>query len=297
MLSQPHIGEVLLCVGPSSDNTLQVAQRLVASDERVHLIDNADGGIPQALNHGLAHSQGEILMRVDAHSFVPDGYVENALETLEATGAANVGAVQLPTGHTTVERGIAAAMRSRIGSGGAAYRVGVQRQQVDTAFLGFFRTAALREIDGWDERFARNEDAELNARLAQAGHEIWLDPRLRVDYRPRPSLRALATQYWHYGIWRLCMVRKHPRSLKLRQLAAPLIVIALVLSVALALAGRTRALIVAIAYLLAVVAAAVLGNGSFRERVVMVGALITMHLCWGAAFLWSAFRSLFAPNL
>lgn len=292
-LMHDDVSEVILCVGPSADDTHGVAQSLTEQDVRVVLVENEDGGIPQALNQGLARAQGELLMRVDAHSFVPSGYVRQALSTIEATGAANVGAVQNPVGQTTVERGVAAAMASRFGSGGAAYRIGSELRQVDTAFLGFFRTAALRQIGGWDEHFARNEDAELNARLIKAGHEVWLDPLLQVEYRPRSSLLALAKQYWQYGIWRLRMVRKHPSFLRPRQLAAPIVVTALAASLLAITRWGAWALLVPALYLATVLAVALQMRVSAAERVVAAAALVTMHVSWGSAFLVSAVQSAF----
>lgn len=290
-LAQHDVEQVLLCVGPSEDDSLGVARRL-AHDDRVEVIVNDHGGIPQALNLGLAGATGERLLRLDAHSVLPDTYLADAAETAVATGAANVGAVQRPVGKTLVERGIAAAMASRFGSGGAAYREGTERKPVDTAFLGFFDTAVLRSLGGWDERFARNEDAELNIRLAAAGHEVWLDPRLVVDYRPRDSLRKLADQYFHYGWWRLRTIRQHPSSLSPRQLAAPVIVISVSGSLVVAVAATPAAAIVPVSYLAAVAASAGAGPGSVPERLVTAVALPTMHFSWAIGFLASAVRSL-----
>ena len=88
-------------------------------------------------------------VRVDARSQLPSDYIRNALETMSETGAGNVGAIQHPVGSTSTERGIAAAMCSRLGSGGAQYRHGQQRIEVETAYLGVFRRSALEEVGGW----------------------------------------------------------------------------------------------------------------------------------------------------
>ncbi|MEM7095199.1 MAG: glycosyltransferase [Actinomycetota bacterium] len=293
VLAQPHVFEVLLCVGPSHDGSEDVAARLAGQHEPVRVLENEHGGIPQALNLGLGAASGAILLRLDAHSVLPADYVENALETYEAEYAANVGAVQRPVGQTRTERAIAAAMGGRAGSGGAAYREGSERRVVDTAFLGFFDIAVLRSIGGWDERFARNEDAELNIRISEAGHHVWLDPRLVVDYRPRDSLRALANQYWHYGWWRLQTIRAHPRSLKLRQLAAPVIVIVLAAGIVLAALVSPWWLLIPGAYISAVLAAGLASAGPIGQRLVTGAALVTMHLSWGTNFLRSALASLF----
>lgn len=291
-LDQAHVGEVLLCVGPSSDDTLAVAEELAAGHGRVRVLLNEHGGIPQALNLGLGNARGRYLLRLDAHSVLPPGYAHAALDAATVLGCANVGAVQMPVGETHVERAIAAAMRHRFGSGGAAYRGGSQRRVVDTAFLGFYDVEALRGLGGWDERFDRNEDAELNLRLAAAGHEVWLDPALVVAYRPRGSLRALARQYFDYGTWRFRTVRKHPGSLRLRQMAAPLIVVALAGSVVAAWV-RPLALGVPAAYAASVMVVGLGSEGPASQRLLTAAALPTMHLSWGSGFLLSAVRSPF----
>lgn len=289
---QPSVHEIVLCVGPSRDDSLQVARQLGLDDGRVVVVENEHGGIPQALNLGLRAATGERLLRLDAHSVLPPDYVENAIETQGATGAANVGAVQRPVGKTLVERAIAAAMSSRAGSGGADYRASEMSKPVDTAFLGFFDIEALRSIGGWDEDFARNEDAELNLRLAAAGHQVWLDPRLVVEYRPRASLRKLASQYFHYGWWRLRTIRKHPGSARMRQMAAPVIVLG-VAGAAVGLTITTWALVVPGAYVCAVLVAGLATDGSLIQRLLTGAALGTMHMSWGTGFLLSAARSLF----
>jgi glycosyltransferase involved in cell wall biosynthesis len=294
LLTQRGVSEIVLCVGPSHDGSLNVAETLATEHPNVQVLSNEHGGIPQALNLGLAQITGEILLRLDAHSVLPSDYAANALETMETKGATNVGAVQNPVGHTLVERAIAAAMGGRAGSGGADYRHGGgEPRKVDTAFLGFFNVAALRSLGGWDEAFSRNEDAELNARLAKAGYEIWLDPRLVVDYRPRPTLRSLAKQYFRYGPGRLQTIRKHPETLKLRQFAAPVIVVGLVAGTVLAITGSAWFWALPAVYAIGVLTAGLASEGPIPQRLVTAGALATMHVSWGAGFLLSAARSLF----
>lgn len=221
---------------------------------------------------------------------LPAGYRARALASLEATGAANVGAIQKPVGLTAAERGIAAAMRSLLGSGGAAYRSGGELRRVDTAFLGVYRVDALRAVGGWDEAFERNEDAELNFRLNQADHQVWLDPQLVVEYRPRSSLRALASQYFHYGWWRRRTMAKHPQSISWRQLAAPGLFVGLASSAVVGALIWPVAYAVPAAYVASCAATAVAAGGSVRERAFTAAALPTMHLSWALGFFVSVKR-------
>ncbi|OSC50773.1 glycosyl transferase family 2, partial [Streptomyces sp. 4F] len=64
-------------------------------------------------------------------------------------------------------------------------------------------------------------------RIREAGGLIWFSPELRVSYRPRPSVRALAKQYKDYGRWRHVVARYHAGSINLRYLAPPTAVCAI----------------------------------------------------------------------
>src|SRR5260370_25992320 len=65
------------------------------------------------------------------------------------------------------------------------------------------------------------EDWDLNYRIRARGGRIWFTPDLRVTYRPRASIRTLASQYFHYGRWRRVIVREHPETASFRYLAPP----------------------------------------------------------------------------
>jgi succinoglycan biosynthesis protein ExoA len=145
-----------------------------------------------------------------------------------------------PTADKGFARAVALAMGSPAGSGGAAYRTGTQRGPADTVYLGVFRREALEHVGGYDEQFVRNQDAELNERLRAHGYVVWFEPALEVAYRPRGSVRALARQYAAYGRWRRATARRHPGSLRPRQLAAPALVIALVVLGLVSVVPRAR---------------------------------------------------------
>lgn len=283
--------EVLICVGPSQDDTERVARELEAMHDIVAVLENRAGGISEALNLGLDSASGDVLVRVDARCRLAPDHVARALAVLFETGAANVGAVQAPVGHTLLQRAIARALQHRLGSGGAAYRVGAERKRVDTAFLGVFRTDVLREVGGWDVTFRRNEDAELNQRLRSAGHDVWLEPGLRVGYEPRSTLRGLARQFFDYGWWRRRMIARHG-VVAVRQLVPPMVVVAIGGSVVLALSTTPYFLVVPLGYLALLVVASVVDRAELTrfERALLPLAWATMHLAWGTGFLASLMR-------
>lgn len=283
--------EVVIAVGPSTDRTLEVATGLREADPRVTVVANPSGTTPAALNAAIAASRGPVVVRLDAHAVLPTDYVQVAFDTLHRTGAGNVGGRQVPVGASGVQAAVAAAMRSPVGAGGAAYRTGRRAGPVDTVYLGVFRRDALEQVGGFDEDLLRNQDYELNVRLRAAGWEVWFEPGLEVAYAPRASLRSLARQYAQYGQWKRVVLRRHPTSVRLRQLASPLLVVALtVLAGVGPLAGWTPLLGLVAAYLAVVCGGALLVD--LRRWPLVAAALITMHLAWGVGFLlgWGSSR-------
>ncbi len=286
-LSQDWDGalEVVVAVGPSHDATRRIADRL-AADARVRVVDNASGSTSAGLNAAIAASSGEVVARLDAHAVLPPGYLRRAVQVLEQTGAVNVGGVQDPVGSTPFEQAVSAAMTSRLGTGGAAFRHSGSAGPVDTVYLGVFRRSALEAVGGFDPHLLRNQDYELNVRLREAGGTVWFDPSLRVAYRPRGSVRALARQYYDYGRWKREVLRRHPGSLKLRQAVPPVALVGNVLGLALGMRWRPALALPALygAAVLAESARCGCGLPAAAQARVPV-TFPVMHAAWGAGFL------------
>ena len=98
----------------------------------------------------------------------------------------------------------------------------------------------LRRSGLFDESLLRNQDYELNHRIAAGGGLVYFDPELRVTYQPRDSWTGLWRQYWQYGAWKRVVARRHPESVRLRQLIPVAFVVGLGVSAGLALAGHRR---------------------------------------------------------
>ncbi|MEO3886258.1 glycosyltransferase family 2 protein [Nonomuraea sp. B5E05] len=290
VLAQSYPGEieVVLAVGPSQDRTQEVAEAIAAADPRVTVVPNPTGRTPNALNAAIAASRNGIIARVDGHAMLPSDYLRVAVETLAETGADNVGGVMAAEGVTPFEQAVACAMTSKIGVGSAAFHVGGTAGPADTVYLGVFRRSALDRVGGYDEHFQRAQDWEMNHRIRQSGGLVWFQPRMRVSYRPRPNVKALARQYFHYGRWRRVVARTHEGTINLRYLAPPGAVLAMLLALV-ASPFFPLALVVPGGYALAIVAGSALtGSGlpaAAKLRLPIVYA--TMHCSWGWGFLTS----------
>ena len=274
---------IYMAVGPSDDGTEDVAAQLAAADTTLSILANPTGTTPRALNLAIDAGTSPVVVRVDGHSQLSDGYITRAVETLRRTGAANVGGMQVPLPTTSFESAVAAATTSVLGTGGASYRTGGVEASVDTVYLGVFDRAAIEAVGLFDESLIRNQDYELNIRLRNVGCDVVFDPELSVGYRPRPSWSALAQQYLEYGTWKAVVLHKHPGSLRVRQL----IPAAATAVIAVSLLGSLRKpplVLVPVAYL-GVLFGSVSGSALSRARIASV--LATTHLAWGVGLLRS----------
>ena len=293
VLGQDYAGpiEVVLALGPSTDRTDEVADELAAADPRVRLVRNPSGRTPDGLNAAIGASTGKVVVRVDGHAELPDNYVRVAVAELLRVGADNVGGVMDAQGTTDFERAVASAMRSPLGVGASRFHTGGVAGDADTVYLGVFQRAALDRVGGYDPHFSRAQDWEMNHSIRETGGKVWFTPELRVTYRPRATVRALATQYFHYGRWRRVVSRYHEGTINHRYLAPPTMVVVTTAATALGFVWAP-AWAVPLTYAAAVTAGgmAITKGESVRTRAAAPLVLATMHWSWGIGFLTSPRR-------
>jgi glycosyltransferase involved in cell wall biosynthesis len=289
ILSQDYRGEfeVVLAVGPSKDRTQEIADQLHSEDKRVIVVANPSGRTAAGLNAALNASQGSIVVRVDGHAQIPQNYISLAVEILDATGAVNVGGLMAAEGVTTFEKSVAGAMRSPLGVGASRFHTGGEAGEVDTVYLGIFKKDALLAIGGFDERFTRAQDWELNFRLRSSGGKVYFDPRLHVTYRPRSTVAALAKQYFEYGRWRRVVSRRHKGTINYRYLAPPVALAGFLFSIVLGGLLHSIFFIPAAIYLLFVAGASIAIARSVAQYIYLLAIIPTMHFAWGAGFITS----------
>lgn len=289
ILSQDYLGkfQVILALGPSRDSTNEIARSLAAEDARVILVENPSGRTAAGLNIALNASTQDVIVRVDAHAEIPTNYLQLVVEILRESGAVNVGGIMAAEGVTFFENAVAAAMCSPFGVGGSRFHTGGKAGYVDTVYLGAFIRQAVVDTGGFDERFIRAQDWELNYRLRENGGKIFFDPRLQVTYRPRSNFRKLAKQYYEYGRWRRVIARKYPQTINYRYLAPPLALVGTVLSLVAGSILDPSLYLPAATYLTFIAVTPLFISKNLAHYPVLVFILPTMHFSWGLGFLTS----------
>lgn len=291
--------EVLVVDGLSDDRSREIVEEFSQAYPFIRLLDNPHRIVPTAMNIGIKEARGEIIIRVDGHCRLASDYVSQCVRYLEETGVACVGGAIESIGQTPMAQAISLAMSSPFGVGDAYFRCGTQKERyVDTLAFGAYRRQVFDQVGLFDEELVRNQDYELNYRLRKAGGKILLTPAIKSRYYTRSSLGKLWSQYFQYGFWKMQMLRKHPRSVRIRQLVPPLFVLALLLSGALSVISSFAAWMFALitaSYLSLSLAFSlfIAARRGWRYFPVLPLIFACLHLSWGLGFLYSLARLAF----
>jgi glycosyltransferase involved in cell wall biosynthesis len=298
--------ELIISDGMSTDHTRDViaAFQKEHADLAVRVVQNSARTIPSGLNQAIRESSGGIIIRLDAHSMPIPEYVERCVAAHEAGKGDNVGGVwEICAGADTwVAKSISFAAAHPLGVGDAMYRLNAKAGAVDTVPFGSFRRTLIDKIGAFDEMLLSNEDYEFNVRVRESGGTVWLDPSIRSVYFSRSTFGKLAAQYWRYGFWKFKMLKRYPHTLRWRQALPPLFVLILFILIVLSLfTGFARYFLAAqVAVYFFVLALAGMrlairkNTGSLLFGLPL--AISTMHMAWGAGFLWSGISNPFKKH-
>jgi succinoglycan biosynthesis protein ExoA len=279
---------IVVADGGSRDGSAAIVEAMAASDPRFALLHNPKRIQSAAVNLAAERfgAGAEYLIRVDAHAGYPEDYFSKLVEACESSDADSVTVAMIAKSHGggCFQVAAAAAQNSKLGTGGSAHRAAGGRRWVDHGHHALFKLETFKRVGGYDESFSHNEDAELDARLTDAGGRILLAADIVIDYYPRSAARALARQYFKFGQGRARTIAVRRKVPKLRQLA-PLGVAPAVLIVALAPLTPWAVLPAAAWLVLCLGFGALLGLKERRWCAALAGVpAAIMHLAWSAGF-------------
>ena len=299
--------EILVADGLSDDGTRDVLRQYGARNPSVRMIDNPGRIVSTGLNAAIEAAQGDVIIRMDAHTIYGQSYIRECVTVLDESGADNAGGPWVAEGRGIAGQAIAAAFRSSFCTGGGKAHDPDYEGEVDTVYLGCWRRSVFGKIGLFDPSLVRNQDDELNFRLRRLGGRIWQSPRIKSSYTPRGSLAALFRQYLQYGFWKVAVMRKHHGLASWRHAVPALFVTSILIGLALVgltgwlrmptLAGIFGTALAAelVLYALACCAAAArfIGRLEIRALLLLPAVMSIYHIAYGLGFLaglWKLFR-------
>ena len=210
LLVQPEYGVTLSFIdGASFDGTTEVLCSWIEETcEEVDavLVLNEERYVAAGLNKVISASNHDVVVRMDVHAVYPPQYLALLCSfLLQNDHVGNVGCrvETLPNGTSITAHTIAAVCGHRYGVGSSFRSVkGDEVVYVDTVPFGCWRRKVFDEIGLFDERMLRNQDDELNWRLAKHGYQLALVPDITVSYFARANLRSHIKMFYQYGLFK-----------------------------------------------------------------------------------------------
>ncbi|MBM4334545.1 MAG: glycosyltransferase family 2 protein [Deltaproteobacteria bacterium] len=283
--------EVLIADGMSDDGTRAILDEFAGGNPGLRVVSNPGRIVSCGLNAAIREASGDVIVRMDAHTTYASDYVRSCLETLERTGADNVGGPWRASGESRLQSAIALVSHSPFATGGARSHRLEHEGEVDTVYLGCWRKEVFERVGLFDEELVRNQDDELNLRITRSGGRIWQSPTIRSCYYPRSSLASLFAQYKQYGYWKVRVIQKHKLPASIRHLVPGGFVLTLLGLAVLGLFWSPALVLLALAigaYAVADLAASVHTcwmAGSFRYLAVLPIVFAAYHFGYGYGFL------------
>lgn len=296
--------EIIVVDGASTDRTVAILHEIaltLPANRSLKVLTNPLRSIPLSLNMACRQASYDIIVRTDAHTYVPDNYVALTVRTLEQIGYHGIAGGRitiLPGDDTCLAQAIALAVSHRLGVGNAAYRTldatVTEPLDADTVPFGAFTKRLWEELGGYDEALLFDEDYDLNYRARKHGLRVVLNPQIELKYFARKDLNLLWQQYYRYGFWAFRFCRKHNVIPNIRRFIPAAFVLGLMALIILGLAWSFIPLgLYLLAYLLPITAVSL--NEAYKKKSLpfafcLAPVFPVLHLSYGFGSLFSCLK-------
>lgn len=239
----PHsLIEVILVDSNSTDNTKKVFKKFQEYNKdfkRIVILDNPKKTLPCGWNVALKKVKGDLILRVDAHSYFPNDFILNNVKEIEK-GEDIVGGHLISVcddSKSSWQRMLLITVKSLFGSGIAKFRRQETREYVDTLAHAMYRKKVFDKVGMYNENLARTEDNEMHYRMREAGFKFLLSPNI-VSYQiVRSSLKGMIKQKYNNGKWIGITMHYSPKCFSLYHFVPLVFVLALFISMVFLLIG------------------------------------------------------------
>ena len=238
----PHeLIEIILVDGCSIDGTKEIMEKFAlenCSFGGIQILNNPGKTLPCGWNIALKAVSGDAIVRVDAHCFISDDFIElNVCNIEKGENICGGKVVSIPAENTAWSIVVNEAENSMFGGSFATFRHAETVRYVDTAAFAMYRKCVFDNVGYYNEILTRTEDNEMHYRIRRAGYKFYYDPQI-VSYRKtRPSFGKLLKQKYLNGYWIGRTLGIEPRCISIYHFVPLAFVIAIILTLCLSLSG------------------------------------------------------------
>ena len=282
--------EVLFVDGGSTDRTRAIVAECSQKAPFIRLLDNPNKIVPFAMNIGIAEAKGDVIMRIDAHTFYEPNYCSAIVSRLKELDAENCGCVCKTDvlNKTPKTLAIREVLSNKFGVGNSAFRTGIDGvKEVDTVPFGCWPKRVFEKYGLYNTKLVRNQDIELSKRIINGGGKIYIIPDTFCTYMARETFSALAKNNFGNGKWNILTVyyTQNMKSLSLRHFIPLLFVLGLIVPTLVGLFWHPAlwlSVFVMVMYLLALgTVSAKLATQKHLNFFYLLWSFITLHCSYG----------------
>lgn len=202
----PHeLIEIILVDGMSTDNTKKIMMDFKEKTTdflRIVIKDNPKKTLPCGWNVALKESTGDLIIRIDAHSTIPNDFISKNVKCIKS-GEKICGGYRpnIIDDETPWKKTLLMAETSMFGSSIAPYRRNTGNSYVKSVFHGAYSKEVFEKVGYYNEILARTEDNEMHYRMRKAGYKICFNPDIISYQHTRNSLSKMLKQKYLNGYW------------------------------------------------------------------------------------------------
>lgn len=194
--------EILIVDGQSEDDSVEVAQRLLADTGLTYrILPNPGRILSTGWNVALANARNEVILRVDVHATIARDFILRNVQA-HLRGEMISGGPIISIAADGSSGLLLAVEKSRFGAGIADFRNPKEKPfYADTIGYGAYRRDVFAAAGGYHEHLVRNQDNEIHYRMSRAGFRFYFDPAITSTHFVRPTWSAFFRQKFLNGYW------------------------------------------------------------------------------------------------
>lgn len=196
--------EVIFVDSMSTDRSREIMDEFIRENDFWRVIGRKNPKVIQASgwNTALDCVDGDIIIRLDAHAYLPEDFVERNVKCIEEGHEICGGKVKNQIANESAWSAIInVAENSMFGGSVAAFRHKDTVGYVPTLAFAAYKREVFETVGRFNENLLRTEDNEMHYRMRQAGYRLFYNPEILSFRETRPTLRKLLHQKYMNGYW------------------------------------------------------------------------------------------------
>lgn len=232
--------EVILVDSNSTDKTRDIMENFKEYNNRefsrVCILENIKKTLPCGWNIALENCTGEIILRVDAHTSIPNDFIEKNVECIKSGENICGGrVVSIADSDNKFQQTLLIAENSALGGGIAKFRRSNKKEYVSTLAFASYKKTVFDRVGRYNEMLARTEDNEMHYRMKKLGYKFCLDPDITSTRFARNSFSKIINQKFLNGYWIGLTLGVEPKCFSLYHFIPFIFVLSIILTLILAL--------------------------------------------------------------